>query len=294
MQTYYHGIRNISGLVRPVSADRLVVIGLDPLEIAERDMLIYFTETEMQVGFLYSGLFRWHTRYDQLFIVVILGIMSAVFIERPLVVQLSNTKHQRMLIYVNTVSVTLIVIFMLYSVKMIREGIARSTGYDRLPCDILLVLTMTITLLQFAVCVFANFKFRPTSPARNAVVRLLFPSVLCTVFIMHVCGATERDVQVLVAAVVSLIWLFTVARTLTAVYIAYGPVWIVTIGGILQLLLLPFIVMVGMTTAAGIMDIIGTSNFLTASVYAWLAMLAGVYNAYSSAEAIQIEGAKRQ
>jgi hypothetical protein len=82
--------------------------------------------------------------------------------------------------------------------------------------------------------------------------------------------------------VAALLWLHWVPRVLTTLYILYDAVWVVVYGFAAHLLLLPFIVLVGLQTAVGRLDIIDTSNLPAAAVFSWLVIMSGIFSAVSA------------
>jgi hypothetical protein len=196
LQVYAHSIVNISGLARPVDPAQLVVVGVDALNTNERNLALFFSADEMRAGIIYSSRFSWQAESDTLFIAFFMTVIIAFFIGRPLVVELDSAEQRRILVYLNVLGSSTVIGFMFYRIVDIHEGIERSTGVDRISVDMLMGLTVGVTMVQYFLCLYANLALRAVSPQRNAIIRLMFSSILCTVFVMHTCGATERDVQV--------------------------------------------------------------------------------------------------
>lgn len=272
-QVYAHGLD--SGLV---------VVGFDLLEEQPRDLVVYLSETEMRVGFLYSSQWSFHTHPSEVVATVLLSLIAGVFVQRPLVVQLDSREQQRALVVLNMLASVFVMFVMLYRVPEIVDGIARSVNVGLAGSIFLMVLAMGAMTVKFLLVVYANTRLAPVSLERNAIIRFAFSSMLCVVFIMHHCGVTERDGMMFVMAGAAFVWLHNVPRILTEIYITFGNVWLVAYGCVLFCIQAPFVALVGLETAIGILDILDVSSLAVTIVFSVYIVLSGVFVAVQAAD----------
>jgi hypothetical protein len=159
-------------------------------------MMVYFTGDRLRVAFLYSSWQYWQTSPLQVFITVMLGIMAGVFVRRPLVVEVKSRIQQRILVYLNIFGAIFLMAVVIYEIGDLRDGILRSTGADNSIVMTLTISTVAIMCIKFLILMYADTMLLTVSPSRDCTVRIFFSSMLCTTFIVHCCGANERDWQV--------------------------------------------------------------------------------------------------
>lgn len=261
--------------------------------------MVYFTGDRLRVSFVYSSWRSWQTSPMQVFITIIISLMACVFVRRPPAVQVKGMVARRILVILNIVASIIIIAIVFYKVRDLRDGITRATGASNSVVMTLTVSTVAIMSVHFLLLMYADTKLPVMSPSRDAAVRIFFSSMQCIVFIIHFCGATERDWQVcshiaiyslitysflcllqsIVSAGASLLWLYVIPRNVTTIFITYGAVWPFLCGVMLLGPLYPFVVFVGLQTASdGILGIMDTAILPTVLVFAYLVSLLGIYS----------------